>query len=70
MKIPLLRGRFLTAEDNAASPGVCVIAEDFARKFFGNEDPISKRLNFTVVYNKPLQIVGVVGQSSTASVLV
>jgi predicted permease len=61
MKIPLLRGRFLTAQDDADSPGVCVIDEDFAQKFFGNEDPIGKRLNFTLVYNQPLQIVGVVG---------
>ena len=61
MRIPLLRGRFLTAQDDANSPGVCVIDEDFAQKFFGNEDPIGKRLNFSLVYNQPLQIVGVVG---------
>jgi predicted permease len=61
MKIPLLRGRFLTAQDDANSPGVCVIDEDFAQKFFGNEDPIGKRLNFSLVYRQPLQIVGVVG---------
>jgi predicted permease len=61
MKIPLLRGRFLTAQDDANSPDVCVIDEQFARKFFGDEDPIGKRLNFSLVYNQPLQIVGVVG---------
>jgi predicted permease len=61
MKIPLLRGRFLTAQDDANSPGVCVIDEEFARRIFGNEDPIGKRLNFSLVYNQPLQIVGVVG---------
>jgi predicted permease len=60
MKIPLVRGRFLTARDDANSPGVCVIDEDFARKYFGNEDPIGKRLNFDLVY-KQLEIVGVVG---------
>ncbi len=41
-------------------PGVCVIDEDFARKYFGNQDPIGKRLNFDLVY-KQLEIVGVVG---------
>jgi predicted permease len=60
MKIPLLRGRFLTAQDDANSPGVCVIDEVFAQKFFTHEDPLGKRLNFSVVYNQPLQIVGVV----------
>jgi predicted permease len=60
MKIPLIRGRFLTAQDAANSRGVCVIDEDFAREYFGNQDPIGKRLNFDLVYNQ-LEIVGVVG---------
>jgi predicted permease len=60
MKIRLLHGRFLTAQDDANSPGVCVIDEDFVRKFFGNEDPLGKRLNFNLVYTQPLEIVGVV----------
>ena len=60
MKIPLLRGRFISAQDDANSPGVCVIDEDLARKYFGNQDPIGKRLDFEIVY-KQLEIVGVVG---------
>ncbi|HKF52491.1 MAG TPA: ABC transporter permease [Candidatus Acidoferrales bacterium] len=60
MKIPLLRGRFLTPQDDANSKGVCVIDEVFAREYFGNQDPIGKRLNFDLVYNQ-LEIVGVVG---------
>jgi predicted permease len=60
MKIPLVRGRFLTAQDDANSLGVCVIDEDFARMHLGNQDPIGKRLNFDLVY-KQLEIVGVVG---------
>jgi len=60
MKIPLLRGRFLTAQDNADSPGVVVIDENLAHKYFGNENPIGKRLDFDEVYSQ-LQIVGVVG---------
>jgi predicted permease len=60
MHIPLLRGRFLNAQDNANFPAVCVIDEDLARTYFGNQDPIGKRLDFDEVY-KQLQIVGVVG---------
>jgi len=60
MKIPLIRGRFLTAQDDANSPGVCVIDEDLAREYFGNENPIGRRLDFDLIY-KQLQIVGVVG---------
>jgi predicted permease len=61
MKIPLLRGRFLTAQDDANSPGVCVIDEDFARKYFGDQDPVGRRLNFDLVLKGQLEIVGVVG---------
>ena len=61
MKIPLLRGRFLTPQDDENSSGVCVIDEDFAKLFFRNQDPVGKRLNFAIVYDHPLQIVGVVG---------
>ena len=60
MHIPLLRGRFLGPQDDANSPDVCVIDEDLARKYFPNQDPIGKRLDFTQVF-KQLQIVGVVG---------
>jgi len=59
-KIPLLRGRFLTAHDEGNGSGVCVIDEDFAREHFGTADPIGKHLNFDLVY-KQLEIVGVVG---------
>jgi predicted permease len=60
MNIPLIRGRFLTAQDDANSLPVCVIDEDFAREHFGGQDPIGKRLDFDLVY-KQLEIVGVVG---------
>lgn len=60
MRIPLLRGRFLTKQDDANSPEICVVDENFARKFFGKQDPIGKRLDFDLIY-KQVQIVGVVG---------
>ncbi|NDQ55949.1 MAG: ABC transporter permease [Acidipila sp.] len=59
MRIPLLRGRFLTDRDNAQSPPVLVIDEAFAQKYFPNQDPIGKRLSHDD-YNHA-EIVGVVG---------
>ena len=62
MKIPLLRGRFIGPQDTATSPGVCVIDEDLAKKYFGAQDPVGKRLDFDLIY-KQLEIVGVVGHA-------
>jgi putative ABC transport system permease protein len=44
MGIPLLRGRDFTERDDATTPGVIIVNEAFARKFFPNEDPIGKRI--------------------------
>src|SRR5882724_1693928 len=60
MKIPLQRGRFLTAQDDEHGPPVAVIDSALARKYFPNEDPVGKYLNVGLLDMKPL-IVGVVG---------
>ncbi|MDQ3473894.1 MAG: ABC transporter permease, partial [Acidobacteriota bacterium] len=44
MGIPLKRGRFFSPQDNDKSPRVVVIDEAFARKYFGDTDPIGKRI--------------------------
>ncbi len=76
MKIPLKRGRFLTDSDNEKAPLVVVIDEEFARRFFGEKDPIGRHVNFSVL-NSNLEIVGIVGhikqwgldESSDSSIL-
>jgi predicted permease len=60
MKVPLKRGRFLTASDNETAPMVIVIDEDFARRFFGSRDPIGQHVNFSIL-NTTAEIVGIVG---------
>ncbi len=60
MQIPLKRGRLLTSKDNEHAPIVIVVDEIFARKYFGNQDPVGKRINFAK--ERPqAEIVGVVG---------
>lgn len=60
MGIPLLRGRFFTSQDNAQSPRVGVIDEDFARRHFADQDPIGRRVNME---DTTVEIVGVVGHT-------
>ena len=60
MRIPLLRGRFITDADRPGGPPVAVIDEDFAHQFFGGADPVGQTLNLTDPDQKTL-IVGEVG---------
>jgi predicted permease len=60
MKIPLKRGRFITEADNEKATFVLVIDEEFAKRFFGNTDPIGKHVNLDIL-NKTAEVVGIVG---------
>ena len=60
MRIPLERGRFITTVDNQHSPFVMVIDDQFARLYFGNHNPIGRRVNLDIL-NIAAEIVGVVG---------
>jgi len=44
MGIPFLRGRDVTAADRLGAPGVVVINEYMAKRYWPNEDPIGKRI--------------------------
>lgn len=63
MRIPLKRGRGVTAQDIAAAPKVAVISEACAREQFPNQDPIGKQIQLGGRDDsKPwITIVGVVG---------
>ena len=60
MRLPLLRGRFLSDQDNENTPCSAVIDEEFQKKAFGGQDPIGQYVNFEIVPMK-CQVVGVVG---------
>ncbi|MCP9496320.1 MAG: ADOP family duplicated permease, partial [Pyrinomonadaceae bacterium MAG19_C2-C3] len=68
MSIPLLKGRALSERDATDAPGVVVINGAMARRYFGDEDPLGKRLTFGGPEEKALygeavtrEIVGIVG---------
>jgi predicted permease len=62
MEIPLLKGRTLTRDDWSTQDKI-VINDTMARRFFGNEESIGRRVNFCSLDPKPcwFSIVGVVG---------
>lgn len=59
MGIALKQGRFFANQDDERALPVALIDEVFARKYFGAENPVGKRIHDGV--DEPSQIVGVVG---------
>ena len=64
--IPVLRGRDFTEQDTGSAPGVVLINETFAKKFFPKESPVGQQLligkGVGPQFTEPArQIVGVVG---------
>jgi len=57
----LRRGRGFTAGDNEQSTRVVIINETFARRFFPNQEPIGQRIAHSGRSDKPMEIIGVVG---------
>jgi predicted permease len=60
MGITLLRGRFVTDQDNESTPIVIDIDDNFASTYFQGQDPIGKYINFTE-FNVQAEVVGIVG---------
>ena len=74
MKIPLLRGRLLDEHDIAGAPGAVLLSESFARRKFGDKDPIGKRVHIGPAIGQPAHpwhtVVGVVGDVKQLSLAV
>lgn len=64
MRIPLIRGRLLGPSDRPGTPEAVLINEHFARRLFGDRNPIGQRMRFgpEISSDRPWdEIVGVVG---------
>ena len=44
MGVPLIRGRFFSASDDAKAPAVIIVDERLAARFWGSSDPLGRRL--------------------------
>ena len=56
--MPILRGRDFAPHDHASAPDVVIVNESLARRFFGDADPIGRKIG----YSEPadMEIVGIV----------
>jgi hypothetical protein len=62
MRMSLKRGRLLTAADGPGAPGVAVINEAFARRWFATDEPVGQIVRLEKDSGiGPVQIVGVIG---------
>jgi putative ABC transport system permease protein len=61
LRIPLLKGRSFTEQDDAQAPRVAIINESLARRFFPNQNPIGKRIDMQWKNTGWQEIVGIVG---------
>jgi putative ABC transport system permease protein len=62
MKIPIVRGRGFTADDNESSRPVAIVNEFMANKFWPGQDPIGKRFHTATNPSRWLEVVGVTKQ--------
>jgi predicted permease len=70
MRMVLRKGREFTKADTAAAPGVVIVSDTFARKFYGSIDPIGHLIRIPKTSGElgpPTQIVGVAADATYMS---
>lgn len=72
LEIPVLRGRAFTEQDNGSGPGVVIINQAMARRYWPNGDPLKDRIRIgaggPAFDEPPRQIVGIVGDTRDAGI--
>ena len=68
LDIPILQGRNFGPNDTERSPGVVIVNEAFARKFWPNESAVGKRVKTRSILGKEYEIVGVSADYKTNAV--
>jgi putative ABC transport system permease protein len=60
LRMPLISGRDFTRDDAGSASRAVIVSEIFARRFFGNKDPVGRRIRFGGAQGNWCSIVGVV----------
>jgi putative ABC transport system permease protein len=61
LETPLIKGRVFTDADGADAPGVTIINQAMAKKYWPGEDPIGKRINFDDSDPAKIEWIAIVG---------
>jgi predicted permease len=68
MQVPLVRGRGFTDADRPGAPLVVVVNQAFAKKFWGDADPIGKRISISGESGPWLEVVGLARDGKYVSI--
>jgi predicted permease len=60
LQIPLLRGRKFTDADGEKAPGVVIVNQTMAKKFWPNEDALGRRFSIKSASGPFIEIIGIV----------
>src|SRR5258708_563809 len=65
LKIPILQGRDFTLKDVRGAPKVAIVNQKFAKRYFGDRNPIGRRVGFGMDpgTKTDIEIVGVAGDT-------
>ena len=66
-RIPLLAGRDFTDADGFGRPGVIILSERTAKRFWPNENPLGKHVTLKMMSDEPREVVGIVGEVKIGS---
>ncbi len=66
MRIPMVRGRQFTWEDDERRPGVAIVSSEMAKRYWPEQDPLGKRIRIARPNSPWLTVVGIAGNVSDA----
>ena len=68
MEVPLTRGRGFTDADRPGAPAVVIVNEAFAKRFWGDADPIGKRISRNGENGPWIEVVGLARDGKYVSI--
>jgi predicted permease len=66
-RIALLAGRDFTDADAFGTPGVLILSERTAQRFWPNQNPIGRHVTLKMISDEPREVVGIVGEVKIGS---